>query len=84
MTFAEYMKNKISISETDANEASHHGTPVIEKESKVQKRILGCAVTSMILGMGCWLLKNYAAFFFFGFGILLMGAVYAMDLKNMK
>jgi hypothetical protein len=78
------MKNKISISKHDAEEASHHGQPIIEKESKAQRIIFGCAATSMILGMGCWLLKNYATFFFFGVGALLMGIVYIIDFKHMK
>ena len=78
------MKHKLIISKTDADEASHHGTPWREKNSRIQRILLGCAVTSMILGMGCWILKNYAAFLFFGLGVLLMIAVYAIEFRRTK
>lgn len=76
------MKHKVSISKSQADEASHHAIPTVEGNSRVQRIILWCAVTSMISGMGCWLMKHYAAFFFFGVGVLLMGAVYAIEFKR--
>ena len=78
------MKHKLIISKTDADEASHHGTPWREKSSRIQRILLGCAVASMITGMGLWILRQYATFLFFGLGILLMISVYAIEFRSTK
>ncbi len=78
------MKQKLIISETDADEASHHGTPGGEKSSRIQQILLGCAVASMITGMGLWILRQYVTFLFFGLGILLMISVFAIEFRRTK
>lgn len=78
------MKQKLIISKTAADEASHRGTPWREKNSRAQQVLLGCAVTSMIAGMGLWILRQYVCFLFFGIGVLLMISVYAIEFKKTK
>lgn len=78
------MKHKLIISKTDADEASHHGTPRREKSSRIQTILLGCAVASMIAGMVLWILRQYVTFLFFGLGILLMITVYTIEFRRTK